>query len=253
MSSSGVSIANHDSGEPTSAEATDLLTTRELAEYLRLNERTVLKLASQGEIPGVRLGNQWRFRRAVIDTWLDDQMLGIRQRSSNNAPPTLPTFEFPEGLREDQVIAEMRGQTKTQVLEELCTMAGELDLVRDRTWFLGALVERENVLSSGVGEGIAFPHTLRRHPEQVRAPFVLVGRSRQGIDFGSMDGKAVHIVVLLGLRYQELHLPWLSLLSRLLKDQSMRCEIMKAAGPAEIHRLLLERVAASSKHDARTG
>lgn len=228
-------------------EASDLLTTKELAEYLRLNERTILKLASQGELPGVRLGNQWRFRRAVIDTWLDDQMLGVRYRSPNDLPVKPSTFEFRDGLREEHVIAELLGQTKTQVLEELCTKAGELDLVLDRTWFLGALLERENVLSSGVGEGIAFPHTLHRHPEQVRAPFVLLGRSQNGIDYGATDGKFVHIVVLLGLRYQELHLPWLSLLSRLLKDRTTRSEMMKANGPRQIHRLLLRRVQVESE------
>jgi PTS system nitrogen regulatory IIA component len=225
----------------------DLLTTRELAAYLRLNERTILKLASHGELPGVRLGNQWRFRRAVIDTWLDDQMLGVRRRAPGDDPPAPPTFEFPDGFGERNVIARVRGHTKTHVLGELCTKAGELDLVRDRTWFLGAVLERENVLSSAVGRGIAFPHTLQRHPEQIRAPFVIVGRSPEGVDFGAADGQPVELIVLLGLRYQELHLPWLSLLSRLLKDDATRSEIMKAKGPRQIRRLLIERVEAESR------
>src|SRR3989442_4138824 len=54
-----------------------LMTVKELAAYLNLNERTVLKLAAEGPLPAVKVGNQWRFREAMIDALLDDQMLGI--------------------------------------------------------------------------------------------------------------------------------------------------------------------------------
>ena len=57
-----------------------LLTLKELAAYLSVNERTLLKLVAEGEVPGVKIGNQWRFRKAMIDAWLDDQMLGVVPR-----------------------------------------------------------------------------------------------------------------------------------------------------------------------------
>ena len=216
----------------------DLLTTKELADYLRLNERTVLKLAAQGELPGARLGNQWRFRRAAIDTWLDNQMLGVRRRPPATTPDSPSTFELRESFRPEHVIAELRGDTVPRVLEELCARAAELELVRDRTWFLGALIERENVLSSAVGQGIAFPHTLHRHPEQVLTPFLLVGRSADGVDFAAADRERVHLIVLMGLRYQELHLPWLGRLSWLLRDPRVRARLAAARTADEIHAIL---------------
>lgn len=225
----------------TPQEPGDLLTTRELADYLRLNERTVLKLAAQGELPGVRLGNQWRFRRAVLDAWLDDRMLGVRASSPEPAAQS-PTFAFEEGFGSEHVIAELRGVTAAQVLEELAAHAHALGLVRDKTWFLGALIERENVLSSAVGHGVAFPHTLHRHPEQVVRPFLLLGRSRAGVDFGAADGP-VHLVVLMGLRYQELHLPWLKRLSAALRDDLVRADLMRAPDAAALSVVLRERMA----------
>ncbi|HLN81518.1 MAG TPA: helix-turn-helix domain-containing protein [Thermoanaerobaculia bacterium] len=48
------------------------MTIKKLADYLSVNDRTVLKLVSDGTLPGVKVGNQWRFRKAMIDTWLDD-------------------------------------------------------------------------------------------------------------------------------------------------------------------------------------
>jgi PTS system nitrogen regulatory IIA component len=218
------------------------MTTSELAEYLRLNERTVLKLASQGELPGVRIGNQWRFRMAVVDAWIDDQMLGVRAESPYPSGGGKETFRFEDGFRAEHVIADLVGETMTGALEELAARARDLDLVRDKTRFLGALVERENVLSSAVGRGVAFPHTLDRHPEYVREPFLLLGRSRDGVDFRAPDDQPVHIVVLMGLRYQKLHLPWLKRLSELLREDDARGAIQAATSGEAICRVLHERV-----------
>jgi len=59
----------------TSNRATDdvFLTTEEVLEYLHVNLRTVYRLIKAGKIPAVRVGRQWRFRRADLDTWLDNQ------------------------------------------------------------------------------------------------------------------------------------------------------------------------------------
>jgi excisionase family DNA binding protein len=213
---------------PVPSELQALMTTQEIADYLRLNERTVLKLAASGELPGVRLGNQWRFRKGVIDAWLDDQALGLRPSLEGTASSEPATFRFEDGFKREHVLTALEGRTMSKVLEELSARAQALDLIRDKTWFLGALIERENVLTSCVGNGIAFPHTLARHPEQVRVPFFLLGRSLAGIDFPAPDAKPVHIVVLMGLKYQHLHLPWLKRLTGLLQREEARRALLDA-------------------------
>lgn len=47
----------------------DVMTVQEVAEYLRLNQMTVYKLAQNGKIPAVKVGRVWRFRRDLIDEW----------------------------------------------------------------------------------------------------------------------------------------------------------------------------------------
>jgi excisionase family DNA binding protein len=56
-----------------SSPAEAFLTTEEVLEYLQVNLRTVYRLIDAGKLPAVRVGRQWRFRRADIDTWLDSQ------------------------------------------------------------------------------------------------------------------------------------------------------------------------------------
>lgn len=56
----------------------DILTVREVAEYLRLAESTVYRLAQEGEIPGRKIGGTWRFSRNGLDRWLGERP-GLKQ------------------------------------------------------------------------------------------------------------------------------------------------------------------------------
>ena len=52
---------------------TDILTVKELSEYLKLNEKTAYRLAAKGDIPGFKVGGSWRFRKSEIDNWTKEQ------------------------------------------------------------------------------------------------------------------------------------------------------------------------------------
>jgi len=51
----------------------DILTVKEVADYLKVNERTIYRLATNGELPAFRVGASWRFRRNEIDNWITEQ------------------------------------------------------------------------------------------------------------------------------------------------------------------------------------
>ena len=194
-----------------------LMTVRQVAGYLKLNERTVLKLVSEEALPGVKIGNQWRFRRAMLDTWLDDQMLGVVPRQVEvalNAGAPRRMLALESCFQPAHIIEELEATTKIGVVEELAALANRLGLIRDKNWFVGALIERENIMPSAVGNGVAFLHTLYRHPEQVVRPFMVLGRTRQGVDFDALDGKPTFLFFALGLKFQELELPWLAKLAQ---------------------------------------
>lgn len=220
-----------------------LMTVKEVAAYLNLNERTVLKLAAEGPLPAVKVGSQWRFRKATIDAWLDDQMLGISRRyveprRMGDSPPLL--LDLASCFGPDHIIPELTARTKTTVVEELAAHAHRLGLVRDKTWFIGALIERENVMPSATGNGIAFVHTLQRNPEQVVRPFMVLGRSRGGVDFDALDGRLTHLFFVLGLKYNELHLPWLTKLSQMLAGPEAVQALLAAPDAEAIYAVLSE-------------
>lgn len=53
--------------------ADDILTIQEVAAYLKLNEKTAYRLASEGKLPGFKVGGSWRFKRVDLEKWIEVQ------------------------------------------------------------------------------------------------------------------------------------------------------------------------------------
>lgn len=51
----------------------EILTLKEVAEYLKLAEKTAYRLAAEGKLPGFKVGGSWRFRREDVQQWIDEQ------------------------------------------------------------------------------------------------------------------------------------------------------------------------------------
>jgi len=218
-----------------------LMTIKQLAGYLNLNERTVLRLVTDGALPGVKVGNQWRFRKAMIDTWLDDQMLGVTPRMVDEPKPVVSPramLELHRCFDVSHIIPDLSAKTKNAVIEELANLAADLSLVRDKTWFIGALIERENVMPSATGKGVAFLHTVRRNPEQVTRPFMVLGRSKAGVDFDALDGQPTHLFFVLGLKIAELHLPWLAKLASMFATRHAVDQVLAASSAKAIYEVI---------------
>lgn len=52
---------------------TEILTIKEVAEYLKVKEKTAYKLVAEGKIPGFKVGGSWRFRKQEIEEWIEKQ------------------------------------------------------------------------------------------------------------------------------------------------------------------------------------
>lgn len=63
-------------GDRESRPRNEILTIEEVAAYLRLTPQTIYKWAQEKRIPAVKLGKEWRFRKSILDRWIDDQILG---------------------------------------------------------------------------------------------------------------------------------------------------------------------------------
>ncbi len=134
-------------------------------------------------------------------------------------------------------VRDLAARTKEEALAEMVEVVGTSDAVGDAGALLKAVREREQLLSTGIGLGIAIPHA---RISSVRRFVVGVGRHPTGIEFGAIDGRPVNIVVLIA-GPQDAQKPYLELLaqlSRRLKLPDVRTRITAGAPPEEVVDLL---------------
>lgn len=137
-------------------------------------------------------------------------------------------------------VVDLRSRTKAAALYEIVETLATAAEVKDRDKVLAAVLEREAVVSTGIGLGVAVPHA--KIPEV--ADFLLAyGRSREGIDFGSIDDRPVHHVVLIvgPPDRQPRYLQFLASVTLALKQPELRRDLELAPGPDELRRILTAR------------
>jgi excisionase family DNA binding protein len=219
-----------------------LLTMQELSAYLHLDEQTVSKLVMSGKIPSLQVDRQWRFKRSSIDAWIEEQLVG----DDENFADVPDGMKLPlEDLLPDQaLIANLRARTPVGVIEELAARAYTNGWLVDKPWFVGAVVERESLSSTAMEGGVAFLHTRAKDKGKIGRPFMVVGRSWQGIAFGAPDGNPTYLFFLLGLKYDRLHLPILGRLARALRNPATIAKLRALSSPDQLRALLLKEDAA---------
>jgi len=139
-----------------------------------------------------------------------------------------------EYLKEDNILLDLKGQTKEEIIRELSELLkGEKNMV-DFDGFVSAVFAREKMVSTGIGYEIAIPHARTDAVDDVVIAF---GRSQKGIDFDSVDGKPVNLIFLIGTPAKKrlsAYLKLLAHLSRILKKDEFRKRLLSVSTAKEI-------------------
>jgi len=150
-------------------------------------------------------------------------------------------MKFSDFIKTKAIRAELKSSTKETVIGELVQSlmeAGELE-ADQRDDIVGAIMKREELGSTGIGRGVAVPHT--KHPS-VQKLVGTVGVSEEGVDFDALDGEPVQLFFLLISPPERPgdHLRALENISRQLRDETF-CRFLKQSKTADdIHQLLQE-------------
>ena len=130
-------------------------------------------------------------------------------------------------LVEDLVLPELGSRTKADVLAELAAAVTRRYPELDQAQVVAALEERERLNSTALADGVAIPHGRLPGLKRVFAAF---GRSRDGVEFQSLDGKPTQLFFLLVAPEDSAgpHLKALARISRLMKDVRFREKLLAA-------------------------
>lgn len=129
--------------------------------------------------------------------------------------------------------------TKVEVIRELISLLAEQHLIEDKEAVLKAVLDREKIMTTGVGNGIAIPHCKSRHAPDFA---IALGIHPEGVDFQSLDSKPVHIVFLLTGPEDKpgTHIRLLSRISRIISRENVQQQILNCHSAEEIYKVLQE-------------
>ncbi|MBK7143177.1 MAG: PTS sugar transporter subunit IIA [bacterium] len=138
---------------------------------------------------------------------------------------------------ENLITFNLKSTTKAGVIEELVELAAGSTMIKNRDELLNDVRERENLVTTGVGYGVAFPHAKTRAAKGIVIAF---GRSTKGIDFEAMDHRPVNLFFLIAAPEDAVgaHLNVMARLSFLMKSEENRQRLMQVSSPGDVLSLI---------------
>lgn len=131
------------------------------------------------------------------------------------------------------ISAELTASSKVEVLAELVDILRRVKPDLDAKELLSVLIDREELGSTGIGEGVAIPHGKIKGLDRLLMAF---GRKKEGVDFDAMDNRPAHLFFLLLAPESEstLHLKALARISKLLRKDDVRRQLYDATDSATL-------------------
>jgi PTS system nitrogen regulatory IIA component len=216
----------------------EVMTLEEVAEYLQVSEKSVLRMAQSGKIPAAKVASQWRFMRSVVDDWLMAQMEipSVRSAPARKEPPKLPPLT--QLIPVAAMNLEVTPGTKEEVLKQLVEPLRAAKILRQPRRLLESVLERERLVSTAIGHGIAIPHPRRPIPGLFKEPLVGLGVCREGTDFEALDHQRTYVFFLLCAPSEDIQLRLLARVIQLGRHIAAVESIKKASSTAVVVEVL---------------
>jgi len=160
----------------------------------------------------------------------------MHQMIANDDSTKDTTFDFMKYLTQNAMIVPLRNTDKKSVISELIDILERAGKISSFKEVYDEVIEREDSMSTGLGEGVAFPHA---RTDKVNNITVAIGISPEGIEFNAIDNKLVHIVVVILSPKKDStpHLQFLSEMSKVLSKASTREKIICVKNAKELYGL----------------
>jgi mannitol/fructose-specific phosphotransferase system IIA component (Ntr-type) len=144
-------------------------------------------------------------------------------------------FRISQLISPSTIRLQLAADARDAVLRELVGLVPALyTRLDEQARLLHALIEREELHSTGIGDGLALPHTRNTLGGIVGHPVIVMGRHPLGIPFGAIDAKPVQLFFLLLATSVTQHLHLLARMSRLLRNAKLRQTLLAASSPDQV-------------------
>ncbi len=212
----------------------DLLSIEEVAKLVKVSERTIYDWAKKGEIPAGKFGTTWRFKKTEILKWIDQKL------NSSSTKEVFANFPVPikAVLSQDRVVF-LNKNLKEDVLAELVNVLATAPQVHSKEELLKQIYKREELMSTGIGLGIAVPHVRINSIDDI---VMAVGICKKPIlDYESLDQQPVSIICMIAAHTDQhaKHIKLLSSIAKSLRDDQVREQIINSNSVEEVKKLFM--------------
>jgi len=212
---------------PQTQSTGEILTIRQLAEYLMVSEKTVYRMLERNQLPALRVGAQWRFRKQDIDSWLTDEMRRVEYEGKSGALEAESAIAIAPLLAPENVWLGLKPAPRDELLGRLIHESS-LDAHVDREQLLRSILEREALSSTAVLPAAAFPHPVDPRPFRFSRKRVLLAVFAEPLDIHDPQGHRPRVIAVLLARSIQGQLLALSRAIRLFADPALLDQLCTA-------------------------
>jgi nitrogen PTS system EIIA component len=217
-----------------------------LAAYLHLSPAQVARLAERGNLPGRKVGGEWRFSPSEIHHWLEDrigasgeaELVQMEEVLRRSAGPDDDVTTIAEMLPLDAVAIPLAARTRNSVITSMVELTASTGLLWEVPKMVEAVLAREEMQPTALDNGVALLHPRRPMPSLLAQPLLALGRTSQGIPFGGSRSQLTDVFFLICSIDDRGHLRTLARLSRLIGDSAV-LEAIRVAPDAQTARQIV--------------
>jgi PTS system nitrogen regulatory IIA component len=191
----------------------------DVAELLNVSKTTIRRWLKKGTIPAYQLNRQYRFNKGEIENW----MMTCKLERSEAAPvgekqiyPVVgrQAFSLYRAMNKGGVLNDVSGKNKEEIIRIVVEkIASRLSL--DAGMITDLLLDREEMMSTGIDNGIAVPHPRDSVIKVVGGDAIVTVFLKKPVEYGALDGKPVHTLFFLFSSSDKSHLHLLSKIAHL--------------------------------------
>lgn len=211
-----------------------MLSLKDVALRLNLPIETVLRWVRQGKIPMQSVRGEFVIRLEMLERWATDHKLDVNTPSAMVASNAEPDFDgILLAMERGGIFYDVGGDQREAVLRSAVELIPNID-ASDYDLVYETLLERENLASTGIGNGIALPHPRSNPGLALDLPQITTCFLSHAVDFEAIDGRPVSILMILLSHSTKQHVTMLSKLSFYLRDAGFRKFLLNRPAQADI-------------------
>jgi PTS system nitrogen regulatory IIA component len=213
----------------------DILTIKQLSEYLMVSEKTIYRMLEKTMLPGLRVGGQWRFRRRDIDAWIDSQVKKVEMEGDRRVLAELNQSEINIAplIDEQNVWLRLSSMSRDELLRWMIDHAN-LDDGVDRDALFESVRLREQICSTALVNGAAFPHTDDPAKFRFSRKRVLLAITEQPVHFVDPHGHQPRVIAMILARTVRGYLLTISRAIKLFSQPRLVEQLIECHSPAEV-------------------